>query len=406
MRRKLSSFGKALVPVTAGKVSTVFLLVVVLMLSFCTFPISLSASEAPNLVPLTSDDLALYQLKVQSYITDWVRNYYSRYYRVNYIDTTVESLQVRSEQIEALAKVHLNKVLKAKNVEGLPFVQGMLQAIGLTSYNYQEGQEEKEHLILVANPKFPTEKTEEIIKALDDRYNELTSYIGVADDSYMNLKIEAKLKGNEYENVKLYLQQQDGYVPAENMLPGSAEEMEKEGFSFMNSLLGAQALVAPSLYPGYDRIKARDYANTWTSNSTELCPHGLAYRTISYWNNSKWPYFSNACHADCADYVSQALNAGGIPVDPGQWERLRDGGNNWAWTSVPGLKTYMITQKGYWRASTWASASAGGVIVIPNYHVMMIVKNDTVERLYSAHTDDKKQCPYSNHTDWEYYILW
>jgi len=323
------------------------------------------------------------------------------------VEATVENLQAGDGQkIIALAQVHLNKTLKINEVDELPFIRGMLKVMGITNYNYEARCDQKVNAILTTHPGLTAEQAKEAVKVLDEKYQELASYIGVADDSYLTLKMEAEFRHNACENVKLYLQQQDGYVSAEQILPSSPEEMEKDGFTAGASLVIPHGVNYPSLYPGYDRIKARDYANAWTSNSTELRPHGLAYRTISYWNNSKWPYFTNACHADCADYVSQALNAGGIPVDPGQWDRLNDGGNGWAWTSVPGLKNYMINQKGYWRASTWASASAGGVIVIPNYHVMMIVKNDTVERLYSAHTNDKKQCPYSNHSDWEYYILW
>lgn len=36
----------------------------------------------------------------------------------------------------------------------------------------------------------------------------------------------------------------------------------------------------------------------------------------------------------------------------------------------------------------------------------MIVKNDTVERLYSAHTNDRLKVAYSNNSAYRYYVLW
>lgn len=82
----------------------------------------------------------------------------------------------------------------------------------------------------------------------------------------------------------------------------------------------------------------------------------------------------------------------------------------YAWQNVRGLRDYMLDQ-GYWQESTWAAAAAGGVIVFKTeagtpYHTVMIVLNDTVTRLFSGHTNDRHQYPYSYSSLCDYYVLW
>ncbi|WP_217563408.1 amidase domain-containing protein, partial [Paenibacillus sp. GbtcB18] len=59
----------------------------------------------------------------------------------------------------------------------------------------------------------------------------------------------------------------------------------------------------------YDRIAARDYANKWTSYTT----NASGYDT-SKWNPKYAKHTENG-GVDCANYVSQAIYAGGIPTD-------------------------------------------------------------------------------------------
>lgn len=358
------------------------------------------------------DNNTKYRGYIENHIKQWVNNNYSYYYNVNEVDVDVEAFSVNEDKIEGIAKVCVNKVLKAKKISELPYIKGMLKKINIDDYDQQLEYELKAKKIYEANKdSLSSENVEKAINILDDKYSELKEYIGKADDSYMILKFEAKLDKNGVidKTIRLYAEQMNIFIPADDLIPKNPQEYEDAGYREMEEALNAvkaRVVVNPSLYSGYDRIKARDYANTWTSNTSNYCPHGKALQDTSKWNNTKWPYQSSLCHNDCADYVSQSLNAGGIPVDPGKWERFKDSSNNWAWTYVPGLKNYMLNQKSYWKPSTWESAAAGGVIVIPNSHVMMIVKNDTIERLFSAHTNDRLKYPYAKNTSWEYYILW
>lgn len=128
---------------------------------------------------------------------------------------------------------------------------------------------------------------------------------------------------------------------------------------------------------------------TFTSNAEEWCYDGELYGVeYDYWNNSDYPYFDNSCHSDCADFVSQAMHEGGIPIDPGKWERLLDGDYGWTWTFVPVLKDYML-DKGYWDLSNYANCNAGNILLTSSSHIVMVVLNDGVTHRYAGHTRDR-----------------
>ena len=61
---------------------------------------------------------------------------------------------------------------------------------------------------------------------------------------------------------------------------------------------------------------------------------------------------------------------------------------------------FYFTHNNYWTASDYANCNAGGIIFLKDtsgtrYHVVMCVQNNTVTRLYSAHTQDALKVPYT-----------
>jgi hypothetical protein len=143
----------------------------------------------------------------------------------------------------------------------------------------------------------------------------------------------------------------------------------------------------------------------YTSNAEKYCNCGSLYGVdYDYRNNSTYPYFDNACHSDCADYVSQAMHAGGIPIDPGKWERLKDGESGWTWTYIPALKDYM-TNKGYWDSSTYSECNAGNILLTSSSHIVIVTLNDGVTHRYSAHTRDRKDYQFVNASGYAYYTI-
>ncbi|WP_169333496.1 amidase domain-containing protein [Coprothermobacter platensis] len=77
----------------------------------------------------------------------------------------------------------------------------------------------------------------------------------------------------------------------------------------------------------YDHAKAASYARTYTSNTskTRTCSNGVVVKQdTSYYNSG---YFS-LC-ADCANYVSQSLRTGGIPIDSVWYPSIDSAGRVW-----------------------------------------------------------------------------
>ncbi|MNW60739.1 putative amidase domain protein [compost metagenome] len=145
----------------------------------------------------------------------------------------------------------------------------------------------------------------------------------------------------------------------------------------------------------YDRIAARDYANKWTSENPPGGQDATKY-------NPDYNYYAN----DCANYVSQALHAGGIPTDT-TWKPKSTAWINTGHSISNGLIDYMVDTKGYFKKSTKSSTAAGGIINALDYsHVMMVVANDGVTMQYSAHTTDRLKHSFAgfSSTEYEYYV--
>ena len=130
-----------------------------------------------------------------------------------------------------------------------------------------------------------------------------------------------------------------------------------------------------------------------TSHKCGLSSHAGSINQNSTVYNKNYNWF---CSNDCANYVSQAMYAGGVP----QSTTWKPGTS--AWQTCVGMKTYFTTTNKWWNTSNYANCNAGGIMMITKkgqtnpYHVMMIVENDTVHRSYSAHTRDRLIQPYSD----------
>jgi RNA polymerase sigma-70 factor (ECF subfamily) len=203
---------------------------------------------------------------------------------------------------------------------------------------------------------------------------------------------------------------------AELLKPQSDEEMRANGVAQYEEILSVaqsevtrqlnatSAVVSVATTPVYHRVTARDYANAWTSNPTGATKDTTKWRTSNNPNATAPLYPANG--NDCANYVSQAIFAGGIPKtdtsvsDAYHWFASQYGCSA-AWENCEHMYTFFNTYKEYWSTSSFANCNAGGVIFLKNsdggrYHVVMCVQNDTVDRKYSAHTHDKKALTYTS----------
>lgn len=197
------------------------------------------------------------------------------------------------------------------------------------------------------------------------------------------------------------------------LAPSAADEMRANGIRQLQSIVDAAVMsvqqerlegggVQTQPRPVYHRVTARDYANAWTSNPAGGKKDVTKWRTE--WNPSAVFPLYPANQADCANYVSQAIYAGGIPKtttevnDRDHWFAGRHGCSI-AWENCTAMQ-YYFTKNGYWAASDYNCCNAGGVIFLKDqsgkrYHVIMCVHNDTVTRLFSAHTNDRLREAYT-----------
>ena len=323
--------------------------------------------------------------EIEDIAQKWLIENYKEFYDIADMQTTLKRAFNNGVTTNYTVSITCKTRLKADNVEDLPFVKGLFD-----EKNSQPG--------LTTMQK---ERINDYVKTID------------FSKEYETLSIDIVVAVNNTTDAETKLYAQDGMdttlYPIE-MLALNEEQMYKEGQSTARSLIIASAEGKDTRgYSNYNRLDARDYAFSWTGSSVVSCyddgPTCPILQDRTLWNNSTYPYINNLKHNDCADFVSQCFCAGGIPVDPENWDRFNDSSNNWAWTFVLSLKLYMLG-KHYWNSSTFAQAAAGGILYwSDDTHIALITANDTVTHRYTAHTSDRYNYVFTASTSYYYYII-
>jgi len=150
----------------------------------------------------------------------------------------------------------------------------------------------------------------------------------------------------------------------------------------------------------YNRTAAVDYARSYASNTEARCPYDTGiYADTSSYNllyKDVWEDTIVGCD-DCADFVSQALEAGGFKPD-GYWNDQSLGSYTWrvfdftteAGEYGPGLAYYLQSIKQAIVPYASATALSMGDLMYTddsNLHIVMIT--GTLPVRYSAHTNDR-----------------
>lgn len=163
----------------------------------------------------------------------------------------------------------------------------------------------------------------------------------------LNLLASVKNGVLDIKNAVLEFSGPTEWVPAVYFIPESEQTMIANGerdLSLETQIYRERALEkeksGPDVQPAaidwsYDRIVARGYANRYTSTVS----------SSPYYDTSKWnPNYSAYLGVDCANYVSQALYAGGFLQDdvwkPGTIAWINTGRNR-----NDGLKQYFVDTK-------------------------------------------------------------
>lgn len=379
--------------------------------------------------PVLPDDQTLLSL------AEYNINAYKEHYQVLSVDVTSKFLsEVRDDSYDVDFVVELGTILKYDSAAQLPHVKSMAECLGIDStlmtvdalIDCIESQETADVLaaastemavmsdfemedVSIVSADVARLATSEIASFIDELE---TLYIGQEDSSRLPFRATFNLAG---EPVAIGAIGFSGATyDATKLVPSTTAEMCANGVAQVNSIvqnaiMTVQTASAASLTDEkevYHRVTARDYANTWTSNPTNGAKKDTSCWRISSNPNATAPFYA-AFSSDCANYVSQAIYAGGIEKTTGPdvsdlyWYGHSNGASN-GWANCGGLYNY-FTRNNYWTESDFTWCNAGGVIFLINSagnrtHVVMCVKNDTAERRFSAHTTDHQNEPYTEDT--------
>lgn len=285
-------------------------------------------------------------------------------------------------------------------MEELPYVAGMLDGIGVDSLaecnQIVQAAEASANASCYSTDTLTAYQTADFLSTVDE-------CIGNSTELNFSVVLNVSADGTVNEVLGKYNTYGEGATfPLSEYFPHTSDEMYQSGFEYagriretadeisldIQNTLSTMANETRSLQL-YHRVDARNYANRYTSNATNLCPHGKVKMDSSKYN----PNYTWYCHNDCANYVSQAIAYGGLSQSS-TWKP-----GEYAWNTVYGLLNYFYPSLA--KATNYTDCAAGGLIVTysaggETEHVVMCVQNDTVNRAYSGHTGDELKQPYTS----------
>lgn len=356
---------------TKFKKKSILLLAIALLIFTTTFSTTYEVNAIGKLKTNKVDVLKISNITEELVKTNWEEYYLTSDFKLN--DCTKVSED--DEYTKYNLNISYKQKLKAKNALELPYIKGQINTLSNFSHK--------------------SESFDFVKKSLVNRIEELDElYIGktfdVSYDSF--LKINKKTNKAQLFILQNFSSKADNEkIPIEKLIL-TKKEYESRGAADINSSLEQIKLQKETFHSSlrsatsYDRIKARNYILRFTNNSGGDDTH-------SYNDNYK-----HHEGVDCANYVSQAIYAGGIHTD-----------NTWkpeslSWIRVPNLIRYMLNRGIFFSSNNINRAFAGSIVKFGNYHVGMINHNDTVNVRFSAHSNNRKNYPLSHNYNQTYYI--
>ena len=335
-------------------------------------------------------------------VESFIKDSYQEYYEIVDLNCVVDA--EATDDDEVIVNVNIKKKLLADDVTELPYIKGMMDATQALRREASISTNQQQNSAVNTN----TIVAEYLLDKQIDNTNE---YIGEIQDQNETFKVKYDITNQSFDDSELEVLSVEGYISADSFAPQSWDKLYKQGVEELDTNIEVTKAAIERSYPNidvakfcsadevaqpqakndikYDRIKARDYANKYTSNSSGM------YDT-SYWNPA-YAWHTENGGVDCANYVSQAIHAGGIPTD-NVWKP-----ESLAWVNTGknisnGLKQYMTKTKDYFINATRTTCGAGGFIFFTDSnvsHVVFVVSNDTVTMLYSAHTQDRLKASFA-----------
>ena len=133
----------------------------------------------------------------------------------------------------------------------------------------------------------------------------------------------------------------------------------------------------------YSREDGVAYARAHVHNINHQCGNYISCTPCSYWGSEHCGYAGAG--GDCANFVSQCLEAGGLERDDTWYP------DSYAWIRVVNLRNYLVDTLGY-RIINNASPddlSVGDVLVYGDNHVAIVVRADSGALEVAQHTSDR-----------------
>ncbi|MCM1125162.1 MAG: amidase domain-containing protein [Lachnospiraceae bacterium] len=314
-----------------------------------------------------------------------LENGYAEYYDIIRSEMTLCSSDEFAGNVENTYLLEMEAVLKAERVEEMDYYQGV--------ENYCDTATDKISRMSAEDSKLCMDI---LSSEKEDIYKELEEYIGKTQSFVFYIKETYPIDNMEEKEI-LFENGMD-YVSWEAMVPSNHEELRESGYARMEKVGAESTLMTDNMElqrakASYSVDDAVNYMNKYTSNpsSCNVCGANKCTSKVdtTKYNSDYAYYVSPGSHVDCANFVSQALYAGGIATDD-TWKA-----GSSSWIGVKALTDYMTSNK-HWTSVGYSSVQKGDVVSFTSYsHVVMITSYDGTTYKYSGHTNDRKDATIS-----------
>lgn len=393
-----------------------------LILSSICIILFLAASVLPvAATELVSSNVHDNETQILQYTQEYIEMANAEYYTFQRFEGDVHFVEIDiSGKFIADISATMYMTLKAKEVQELPAIKAMLDEVNL---NYSQiNVSDLDELTTEMEKSNPVDsyKAMQAVRQIQYTADNAKQYIGVENDFNYSFKMVGSFNNGQLEVERfLFLEGLRDYYDAEVIIRDSYDTMyQQTKAAFWNEVSELQVtkeeeitIQPTAVISRYNRLTARDYANQYTSNPYSWRPCsacGNSYCDAKTWIGYYNPAYRNYGHVDCMNFVSQALNAGGM-ARTSAWSPGTS-----AWISCTAF--YKYANGTYMYKHSFASAAAGGIKLLrgryhtssnPDYdHAEMIVLNDTVNRQASAHSRDKYKEVYTLANNYDYFTVY
>ena len=340
--------------------------------------ISISAFATSNAII----DEQLFIKTAKDAIYDYIVERGEEYYTISDVSFNDGNIKYETDnKVYFETTATIQQKLKAADAEELPYIKGYLNAAGISSFKDTSDIQKSADISFALNE--TVLNTERILNIINDRVDAVNDYIGEETEISMTFYVSInpqetitkdKIQLNCIDSLGNVVSTDEFNIPTyDTMYQAGAEELTatiKEISSAVEPMKNVDN------WSNYDRIKARDYAWDWWGPDD------------SYYNPAYHNY--NGEGGDCANFVSQCIYAGGVPIH-GSWSP-----NSVDWINAAALKNNMLnygyaTKEDAWEtnAGNFAYTSAG------NGHIVLVTLNDTVTLAYTAHNNNRYNEPFT-----------